>query len=264
MSSENPFDLIAREYDEKFTFSLTGAGQRSIVHDYLKKKVSAGFNILEINCGTGEDAFFLTRLGCKVIATDSSSLMIRRAIEKKVRSGVGEVQFRQAAFNEIGTLFSTKTFDLVFSNFSGLNCVGPDDLRQTANMIHKVIKPGGSLIIVMFGRKCLWEKAYYFWKGKKTEMSRRQKHRSVYVNLGGALLKVFYYSEKEVETIFSSYFRLVNKKPVGLIIPPGYLEKFFEKKRFLFGILMVFEKIIGRFSSLASYSDHYIMEFTTK
>ena len=72
------FDSSATTYDSDFTFSEIGKLQRNRVHVFLAKNIlnQNKLSVLEINCGTGEDALWLAERGCDVIATDASSKMI--------------------------------------------------------------------------------------------------------------------------------------------------------------------------------------------
>jgi ubiquinone/menaquinone biosynthesis C-methylase UbiE len=55
------FDALAGEYDKMFTTSLIGRAQREAVWDVLDRTFFPGEKILELNCGTGEDALHLAR-----------------------------------------------------------------------------------------------------------------------------------------------------------------------------------------------------------
>ncbi len=57
------FDAIAEDYDRIFTHSILGNAQRSLIHEYLRCHLHKGQRILDLNCGTGEDAIYLASLG---------------------------------------------------------------------------------------------------------------------------------------------------------------------------------------------------------
>src|ERR1043166_6681556 len=90
------FDIMAADYDTAFSRSLTGDCQRSQVYEWLSDfiKDKKELNILEINCGTGDDALWLASLGHSVIATDISAAMIAEAKDKAAFTGpVMELKF---------------------------------------------------------------------------------------------------------------------------------------------------------------------------
>src|SRR6188472_3295001 len=74
-----PFDHIADNYDRVFTNSAVGQLQRKQVWQYLESMLSQldGLEILELNCGTGEDAVLFGEKGFNVIATDISAEMLK-------------------------------------------------------------------------------------------------------------------------------------------------------------------------------------------
>jgi len=53
------FDQLAADYDQRFTYSIIGRAQRDSILKILSNTFKANDNILELNCGTGEDAIFL-------------------------------------------------------------------------------------------------------------------------------------------------------------------------------------------------------------
>ena len=85
-------------------------------------------NILEIGCGTGEDAIHFAKLGHTVMATDVSDAMLQRTqlkladVSPEVRERI-QTSTLDAADPESAGLSDARNFDLVFSNFGALNCV---------------------------------------------------------------------------------------------------------------------------------------------
>ena len=73
------FDQMAREYDDVFTNSMIGRAQRDAVWSVLTRVFERGDRVLELNCGTGEDALFLAQNGISVTACDASEQMIQIA-----------------------------------------------------------------------------------------------------------------------------------------------------------------------------------------
>ncbi len=76
------FDALAPSYDDDFTHQPIGKILRTTVHNRLLRHFSAGQHILEIGCGTGEDALFLGERGINVTATDVSDAMLDVSREK--------------------------------------------------------------------------------------------------------------------------------------------------------------------------------------
>ena len=115
---------MARDYDELFTRSMIGRAQRNAVWSVLLAVFPKGSHLLELNCGTGEDALFLARNGISVTACDASSQMIDVASSRLRQEAPGApISFNHLSIERIRELRPAADFDGAFSNFSGLNCV---------------------------------------------------------------------------------------------------------------------------------------------
>lgn len=257
----SPFDLVAEQYDIAFSQSPIGLLQRERVHRFLSATISGkSLNILEINCGTGDDAIWLAEKGQHVIATDASERMIE-VTKRKIKSQSLEswIHAQHTSFREIKNKFTPSSFDLIFSDFGGLNCIPKDELRLLMNDAASLLKPGGKLIAVIMGRKCLWEQGYFLLKGKSKDAFRRNNVEAVKVNIGDGVQHTWYYSPEEIRIISSSQFKLNSLKPVGIAIPPSYFNPFFIRKKIMLSILNIMESVLS-FSFLSNYADHFYIE----
>lgn len=143
------FDRMAAGYDQRFTRSLIGRAQREAVWEVLASSFHSGDNVLEINCGTGEDAIFLASRGVSVLACDASEQMVAAAEQRLQReSGVLPVVFCQLPTERLHELQPVQKFDGAFSNFSGLNCVA--DLKQVAASLAGLVEDEDRVRAVFF------------------------------------------------------------------------------------------------------------------
>lgn len=255
--STSPFDHVAVSYDEDFTFSNIGKLQRKRVYYFLEKVLqkNQALEILEINCGTGEDALWFAKKGHHVIATDASEGMIQRA---NAKSKMQNAEFNVCSFDQLKKQFSNKKFDLIFSNFGGLNCIDDVQLKKLSAALVSLLKPNGKFIAVIMGRKCLSEQFYFLLKLNFKKAFRRLSKKGVEVTLNSQIQKTFYYSPAEFKKITETEFRVLLKIPIGIIIPPSYLEPFFKNKTRLLKILNFKEKLLS-FSFLSNFADHYFI-----
>jgi len=263
ISSEykNAFDAAACAYDAEFTNTPIGKLQRERVRHFLGRSLKeTSLSILEINCGTGEDAIWLAKKGHGVMATDTSEKMIeitRQKIEEQKLNA--KISSKQVSFNELNKNFPEEKFDLIFSDFGGLNCIAEIELKKLAEGFSSLLKPNGKLIAVVMGRKCLWERFYFGVKRKFKEAFRRSSKEKVEVRMENEIISTWYYSPREFKQIFKGHFRLVRKRPVGLFVPPSFLNCFFADKKSLLGIFNTFEKLFP-FSIMSNYADHFYIE----
>ena len=251
------FDSVASSYDNDFTFSNIGKYQRKRVYHFLEKILPEdnSLEILEINCGTGEDALWFAKKGHHVIATDASLKMIEIA---NAKCKMQNAKFEVCSFNKLQKQFSNKKFDLIFSNFGGLNCINEVQLKKLSADLFSLLKPNGKFIAVIMGRRCLWEQFYFLAKGNLKKAFRRLSRDAVDAVLDSQVQKIFYYSPSEFKKIIETEFSIAMKKPVGIIIPPSYLEHFFRNKTRLLKIMNFKEKLLS-FSFLSNLADHYFI-----
>jgi ubiquinone/menaquinone biosynthesis C-methylase UbiE len=257
-NSVTAFDTIAAEYDNTFSHSLTGMGQRVQTRKWLSAflKDKERLHILEINCGTGDDAAWLASMGHNVVAADASGEMIREAKAKSVlRPSDNPVRFLHCSFAEMRSALANDKFDLIFSNFSGLNCIPAEELALLDKQFNTLLHPGGHMAIVIFGKYTWWETLYYLLKLNPAKAFRRwKKKRSLAGLKKGIYQPVYYYSISRFCRLLGR-FSLVDKRPVGLFIPPSYMEPVMQKNKRLFRLLEKIEKRSGApaFSQLADH-----------
>ncbi|HZE84470.1 MAG TPA: class I SAM-dependent methyltransferase [Puia sp.] len=259
------FDILAHDYDTSFSHSLTGYQQRLIgryrLNTFLAGAGKGPLRILEINCGTGEDALWLASLGHEVVATDQSAGMIRVAQKKIAGVMQGTVSFLQCGFGQLADTFRGQRFDLIFSNFAGLNCVPPGDMPELGMQFHDLLNEEGHLAIVVFGKYCWWETCYYLVKGDVHRAFRRWSNKKSLARLGeGVDQPVYYYSVGRFVRMWRS-FRLMKKGAIGLFVPPSYLERAMQRNPRSFRWLVRLEKGIRDLSAGSAAADHTYMLF---
>lgn len=257
----NSFDPVAGIYDDTFSKTQIGKAQRDIVWKYLDKKKYVNKNILEINCGTGEDAVFLAKNNI-FTATDASEEMLKITNEK--------IQLNQIQTNCKTLLWDMhdpfpgdrdEKYDLIFSNFGGLNCLSPEALKRLSLELFALLKSGGKLIFVVMGRKCLWESFYFLYKGKLKSVFRRSNTGVVRAQLNNKIfVDTYYYSPGEFMQFFEQNFKINNTLPVGFFIPPSYLDPYFKNKKWMLNLFTRLDKMVIKVGILSNYADHYLIE----
>lgn len=251
------FDRIAEEYDRQFTETVIGRAQRSLVHEALRGHFREGHRVLEINCGTGEDAIYLGRQGISVLACDASPSMVAVAREKLERCGEElPVTFAACANEALHRLPDAGPFDGVLSNFGGLNCSA--DLAGVAQALAGYVRPGGELWLCLIGRVCLWEIFWYATCGQWRKAFRRLKRGGTEARIGGKEIRVYYPTVREMRAAFSPAFRLVEWRGIGVSVPPSWLEPAFHEYPAAIRALAGIDRWIGRMPVFRSAADHVL------
>jgi ubiquinone/menaquinone biosynthesis C-methylase UbiE len=262
-----PFDHIAPTYDEVFSRSVIGQLQRKQVWRYLESVTPElrGLEILELNCGTGEDAVLFSEKGFNIVATDVSEEMLKITAQKanqfSMQSRISSQYLDLDSFDE--TVF-TKKFDLIFSNFGGLNCINPESLKKLLRRIPTILTPGGRFIGVVMPRFCFWETCYQLLKFRPRKAFRRFTRKEVMVDLQGTPLKAWYYNPSHVKSWSRDNFSLVDIRPIGFALPPSYLEQYFSRRKRLLLRLNQLERRFEKLSLIAGLADHFLIDLKLK
>ena len=253
------FDQIADRYDEIFTRSMIGRAQRLQVWRRLVRTFPRRQRILEINCGTGEDALFLGRRGRTILACDASPAMIEVAeTRRRVEAAEANVEFRVLANEELATLNPQAPFDGAFSNFSGLNCLA--DLQPIAQDLAALIRPGGRLLLCLSSRVCIGEWLWYLMHGQKKKAFRRVSGQAT-ARFGEITISVSYPRTEHVREAFAPWFRLESRRAVGLFVPPSYGESWARRHRKILALLEQMDRQFAGWPVLRDAGDHVLMEF---
>lgn len=264
MKPRPAFDAYAADYDSAFTHSQIGRLQRAQVWQALLPYLNKPLKVLEVNCGTGVDALWLAEQGHEVLATDLSPSMIeicRKKLQK--HTPTGKIDFQVAGFSELSKLASTGPFDLIFSNFGGLNCIDANATRAFSQQCSQLLKPGGLLFLVYISKACRWEQYYFRYRGEKEKAVRRQSSGPVISDVEGKNVQIWYYLLEELQVLYSESFDCIDQLPIGLFVPPSYLEDWFIKRPKLLQGLGWLDNRLRR-KQWADYGDHIALVLQKK
>jgi len=253
------FDSLADSYDEAFTRSVVGRAQRRQVWSRLAAAFQAGDRVLELNCGTGEDARFLAQRGVSVVACDASVRMLEVAVRQShCPSSRPAPEYLHLAIEDLSRLRGKEIFDGAFSNFSGLNCLS--DLRPVAQDLSHLVKPGGRVLLCLWGRICASETIWYLLHGRLRKAFRRLSGK-VEARVGETVFPVAYPAVRALCRAFTPWFRLRKRRAVGLFVPPSYAESWARRRPKLLARLEQLDRSCASWPVLRGAGDHQLLEF---
>ena len=254
----SPFDAMAAGYDAAFSRSRIGALMRGAVQRRMDARLQPGDRILELNCGTGEDAIYLAQRGICVLATDVSTEMVEVARAKALALGLtNRIEARPLAIEALGAANlaeSSGTFDGALSNFGGLNCV--EDWKAAGSGLAGCIRPGGFALLCLMGPLCVWEWGWYLLRGRPDKAFRR-------LRPGGVRwrgLTIRYPAPRRMQRDFAPYFRCVRVSAVGALLPPTYAEDWAARHPRLLERLNAWERRGETWPLMTCLADHYLLE----
>jgi SAM-dependent methyltransferase len=251
------FDSLAEQYDDIFTNSLIGRAQRHAVWNVASQAFQRGDHILELNCGTGEDALFLARLGISVFACDASEKMVSVATRRReVEAPSAPVRFEALPIEYILDARIFGPFDGIFSNFSGLNCVA--DIGEVARQLSTLVAPGAPVVLCYSTRVCLWETLWFLARGKTGMAFRRWKGRAT-ASLGRLAVEVQYPTVSALRKLFAPHFTLHSWTGIGVAVPPSYMEHVARRHPDTLHHLRAVDSVISRWPVFRAIGDHVLL-----
>jgi SAM-dependent methyltransferase len=185
-----PFDALAPRYNALWTDSPRGRDQRTAVWREIDGLFHAGDRILDLGCGTGDDALHLADLGIQVAGIDAAAGMVEIARSRGVDASVLAIE----------DLYRFEgSFSGAISNFGTLNCIA--DLHPVAAQLARFVQPSGPVAICLMGRFCLtdWRHAVKRWLGHTQWRG----------------IDVYYPTSRQIRAAFDPWFAFERRVAIG-------------------------------------------------
>ncbi len=257
------FNKQAKKFDEIYSVNSIVAYKRQRVREHVQEYLKQGGHILELNSGTGEDAVWFAQQGHHVHATDIAANMQEVLFKKIYDNNVASlVTYELCSFTALDQLKNKGPYDMIFSNFAGLNCTG--NLARVLQSISPLLKPGGFVTLVILPKFCLWETLLLF-KGKfKTATRRFFSSNGVKAHLEGEYFTCWYYNPSYVIRHTKENFELVKVEGLCTIVPPSFLEHFEEKYPKMYAFLKSKEDKLRHNWPWRFIGDYYVISLKKK
>ena len=143
-------DELVRSFDERYENRPPwDIGKPQPVFVKLARSGVIGHRVLDVGCGTGENALYFAGRGHAVVGIDFSPKAITKARQKAEERQLG-IEFLVHDALDLGPL--GRTFDTVTD--SGLFHTFSDKARiKFARSLHRVLRPGGNYLMLCFSDK---------------------------------------------------------------------------------------------------------------
>jgi SAM-dependent methyltransferase len=260
--SAHPFDSVAACYDEGFSYRLLGRWLRQAVWNRIPFR--AGTRVLDLGCGTGEDASWLARRGVQVTGVDASPAMIEVARDKLEGEGlIDRARFVQADLGDVGALEGLRSdaqghgFDGALSNFGVINCL--PDRRPLAHGLATALRPGGRAVLVVAGRLCPWEIVWHVAHGRFDSATRRFRRGATRWDEGTEHVPVSFPTPEELLIELGPRFDRVELAGLGVFLPPTDLSWMVERWPDFFANARGLERWLGSWFPWNRMGDHYVL-----
>ena len=262
-AAEKAFSKQSAIFDQLYSSNIIVQYKRQRVRDHVQQFINPGSKILELNAGTGDDAIWFAQQGHTVHATDISQGMQEKLVEKVKKFDLeSKVSNEICSFTELMTLQNKGPYDLIFSNFAGLNCTG--ELDKVLHSFSSLLNPGAVVTLVILPKFCLWE-TMMFVKGEfKTAFRRFFSSKGVKAKIEDEYFTCWYYDPSYVIRNMKDKYDVLTVEGLCTIVPPSYLENFPNKRPSLFKWLTKKEEKWKGKWPWKNIGDYYIISLKKK
>jgi ubiquinone/menaquinone biosynthesis C-methylase UbiE len=251
-SLREAFDRHALTYDVRFSSLETAQAMRREIWRLFDRMFPAGGRLLDLGCGTGEDAVYLARRGFRVTAIDIAPGMIARLRTKAEALGVGwQIEARVADIESFDP--ETEAFDGILSDFGAVNCLR--SLSSLRRVAEKALKPRGRLVLVTMGRFYPLETIVFLSKGRISRAFVRWS-RNPEAEVEGVRVSLEYYSPRHLKRALGTDFTLERLRGLRSLVPSPSLEHV--GKWMPLRLMRLLDACATAFRPTASMADHYV------
>ena len=148
------YDKEAQTYDAARSGHRQGRIVDMLQIQFIKRKIKPrkGKKLLEVGCGTGRILLPLAKTGVECYGVDAAKNMLSRLQKKAAQMNV-KIHFKQGDIEKIP--FKANTFDAVYTMHVLMHL---PDYKKAVNSMHRVLKPGGTLVLDFPNANSPWTK----------------------------------------------------------------------------------------------------------
>jgi SAM-dependent methyltransferase len=245
------FDRAAPAYDDTFGRNPVGLVFRHAVQERLLRLMPLGGRLLDLGCGTGEDALTLAASGFTVRAVDVSPAMIERARAKagERRIPADRLSFEVCAAEDVAG--REGEYDGAYSGFGALNCA---DLGAVGPRLAHLLRKSAPVVLSLMGR---WPLPAMLERGLTGRGEARSRSLP---RVGGIEVPAAYPSPAEVRWRLGPGFTWRRQLALGVLVPGPQHAAWAESHPQSFGVLAAVESVVRSWPILRSLGDHLIFE----
>ena len=257
------FNKQSAVFDQLYSGNAIIQYKRKRVRAHVEQCIKPNSTILELNAGTGEDAIYFAQQGHYVHATDISKGM-QDELSKKIKNNRldEKISCELRSFTDLENLANKGPYDLVFSNFAGLNC--SNELSKVLSSFSSLVKKGGVVTLVILPKFCLWETGLLFKGHFKTAFRRFFSSRGRKAHIEGEYFRCWYYNPAFIKRKLKKDFDVLGIEGLCTLVPPSYIENFAEKHPKAFQFLENKEDKWKTKWPWRSIGDYYIISLRRK
>jgi SAM-dependent methyltransferase len=251
------FDAVAAHYDHREADNPIIQMMRARSLATLESTFPYGATLLDVGCGTGTEAIWLSQRGRAVFGVDSSPQMLE-VLARRAAAANLSISTRLMRAGDLLTLadeLGEPSFDGAYSSFGALNTEAA--IQQPLAALSRLVRPGGRIVLGVMNRWCVAEMASLMVSGRAKRAFRRTRS-SVRVGVGSDTVEVRYPSWRELSRALRPRFRVVSLQALPLLLLP-YAWPALSAHARVYKALRVMDQILAPRRPFALLGDHLLV-----
>jgi SAM-dependent methyltransferase len=245
------FDAESAVYDEAFGRNPIGRLFRSVFQERLAALLPAGARVLDVGCGTGDDALFLAARGVAVHALDPAPGMVAQTRAKAEGAGLPTSRLAVEVLPAEEVAACGTGFDGAYSDFGALNCV---DLEAFGRGLASALRPGAAVLFSVMGRYPLPATVLHALTGRGPARGGRTPR------VAGRDVPTDYPSPRRFREALGPGYAWRPLRALGVVVPDPGFGGWAERHPRLLSALATVEAAVRDVPGLRALGDHLLFE----
>jgi len=207
--------------------------------------------VLDLGCGTVEDAVLLAARGVRVTGVDPSPAMITRARLKAAQRGLAAEACRFEVLHAEAVALLGRGYDGAYSDFGALNC---SDLAAVGSALGTCLRPGAPVLLSLLGP---WPLPAVVRRALTGLGQPRRRHPP---RVAGVPLVVAYPTPAEARRALGPALVWTDAFALGVVLPGPEHEQWVARFPQTFAALAAVEGLVRRWPVLRGLGDHIVLE----
>lgn len=212
-----------------------------VVRTRLEALFRRGERVLDLGCGTGEDALHLVSRGVRLVALDPSPARIGRARQSAAERGVSPDECRFEVLEAHRAVAAGTGFDGAYAGLGGLD---EADLPAVGAALAAAVRPGGSVLLSLRGPRPLPAVV----RRTLTGVGEPRRGRIAYPPLD------------EARAALGAPFLWTDAYALGALLPGPEHERWAREHPQTFAFLAALERAVRRWPALRQLGEHVVLE----
>ncbi len=253
------YNLMAHRYDDLLVENRINRYMRRLSVAHLLAAFGSGDYVLELGCGTGDEAIELASRGVRVIALDPAEEALRRAREKAEERALGDrLTFIRGKARDLhkSRMRSLGPFNGGYASFS---LAYEPDLAAVAPALGALLRPDAVFLASLPSQFCLVEFLISLVAARPYYAGRRLKPWYEH-KVGDTYVPIRTYTPKSLAGVMAPHFALSHVEGLPALVPPSYMNRWYARLSRFADVLERLDGAVRTRFPFKYLGDHFLAE----